>query len=78
MFKHKVMPTILMILGWRIFFYANEGNEPIHVHCLKGEMECKYWLETESFEIVEAYSFNLSSKERRNIKKNYLRALRLY
>jgi hypothetical protein len=72
------MPTILMILGWRIFFYANEGNEPIHVHCLKGEMECKYWLETESFEIVEAYSFNLSSKERRNIKKNYLRALRLY
>jgi len=23
------MPTILMILGWRFFFYANERNEPI-------------------------------------------------
>ena len=22
------MPTILLLLGWRIFFYANEGNEP--------------------------------------------------
>jgi len=38
------MPTILVILGWRLFFYANEGNEPIHVHCRKGDMECKYWL----------------------------------
>ncbi len=27
------MPTILMILGWRLFFYSNEGQEPIHVHC---------------------------------------------
>lgn len=25
------MPTILFIYGWRIFFYSNEGNEPIHV-----------------------------------------------
>jgi hypothetical protein len=35
------MPTILLLLGWRIFFYANEGNEPVHVHCRKGEKECK-------------------------------------
>jgi len=27
------MPTILVIFGWRLFFYANEGKEPIHVHC---------------------------------------------
>jgi len=25
------------ILGWRLFFYANEGNDPIHIHCRKGE-----------------------------------------
>ncbi|MFP4031244.1 MAG: DUF4160 domain-containing protein [Desulfococcaceae bacterium] len=36
------MPTILKILGWRLFFYANEGKEPIHIHCRKGEMECKF------------------------------------
>jgi len=33
------MPTILLLAGWRLFFYSNEGNEPIHVHAEKGEME---------------------------------------
>jgi len=23
------MPTILIVSGWRFFFYANERNEPI-------------------------------------------------
>ena len=63
------MPTILVIFGWRLFFYANEGNEPIHVHCRKGDMECKYWLNSETYELEEAFSFNLSSKERREIRK---------
>jgi len=38
------MPTILMILGWRFFFYANERNEPIHIHCRKGSAEAKFGL----------------------------------
>jgi len=63
------MPTILVIFGWRLFFYANEGNEPIHVHCRKGEMDCKYWLNSETYELEEAFSFNLSSKDRREIRK---------
>ena len=53
------MPTILQILGWRLFFYANEGNEPIHVHCRKKEKECKYWLHTETFDLEEAYKYRL-------------------
>ncbi len=28
------MPTILMIRGWRFFFYANE-HEPKHIHVAK-------------------------------------------
>ncbi len=63
------MPTILVLFGWRLFFYANEGNEPIHVHCRKGDMECKYWLDTEHFDIAEAYAFGLSSKDRKQIRK---------
>lgn len=43
------MPTILMMLGWRFFFYANEGNEPIHVHCQKGDGEGKFWLDMDGF-----------------------------
>ena len=30
-----IQPTILVLLGWQLFFYANEGNGPIHVHCEK-------------------------------------------
>jgi len=63
------MPTILAILGWRLFFYANEGNEPIHVHCRKDEMECKYWLDRETFDIEEALSYNMSGKDKRQIRK---------
>ena len=63
------MPTILVILGWRLFFYANEGNEPIHVHCRKGDMECKYWLYRESFDIEEAFSYHISEKDKRQIRK---------
>ena len=63
------MPTILQILGWRLFFYANEGVEPIHIHCRKGNMECKYWLDSEKFEISEAYAYDMNNKARREIRK---------
>ena len=58
-----------MIFGWRIFFYSNEGNEPIHVHAQKAEMECKYWLISETFEIVEEYNFNMKPSDKREIRK---------
>jgi len=58
-----------MISGWRLFFYANEGNEPIHIHCEKGNMECKYWLYKEAFEISEEYGYNMTSAARREIRK---------
>ena len=63
------MPTILLIMGWRFFFYANEGNEPIHIHCRKGEKECKYWLDIENFNLEEAYSYNMNNKDKRQVKK---------
>jgi len=63
------MPTILLIFGWRVFFYSNEGNEPTHVHAQKGDMECKFWLNVETFEITEEFSFNLNPSSRREIRK---------
>lgn len=63
------MPTILYIYGWRLFFYTNEGSEPIHIHAEKGDMECKFWLLTEEVEIVEAFSFNVNPASKREIKK---------
>ena len=63
------MPTILLIAGWRLYFWANESNEPIHIHAEKGDMECKYWLDIENFEITVALEYNLTSQARREIKK---------
>lgn len=63
------MPTILMVLGWRFFFYANERNEPIHVHCQKAEAEAKYWLDVESFEAIEAHSYNMRPADKRTVRR---------
>jgi len=63
------MPTILLIAGWRIYFYANESFEPIHVHAEKAEMEIKFWIDIENFEITEAFAFNLTPQAKREIKK---------
>ncbi len=63
------MPTILVLLGWRIFFYANEGDEPIHVHCRKGDMECKYWLDVDNFDIQEAYSYEMSPRDKKQVRR---------
>lgn len=63
------MPTILEILGWRLFFYSNEGNEPIHVHARKAETECKYWIDVDGFDIVEAYAYRLKPRDRREIRR---------
>ena len=63
------MPTILLVMGWRFFFYSNEKNEPIHIHCRKGEKECKYWLDTQNFNVQEAYSYSLNNKDKREVKK---------
>ncbi len=63
------MPTILYIMGWRFFFYANEGNEPIHIHGQKAEKECKYWIDRENFSVNEAYSYNMNNNDKRIVKK---------
>ena len=63
------MPTILLLRGWRVFFYMNEGTEPIHVHARKGDSECKLWLLTEAFDVEEAWSHNLSPALRRELRK---------
>lgn len=63
------MPTILLIAGWRLFFYSNEGSEPLHIHAEKGDMECKFWLDAETFNIVEAYSYNMTPAAKKEIRK---------
>lgn len=63
------MPTVMLVNGWRFFFYANERHEPIHIHCKKGEKECKYWLDRRNFSVEEAYAYNVRPGDKREIKR---------
>jgi len=38
------MPTVLRIGPYRFFFYADERQEPQHIHIVAGGKEAKYWL----------------------------------
>ena len=43
------MPTVLRIGPYRFFFYANEGDEPAHVHVQRDQALAKFWLEPVSY-----------------------------
>ena len=63
------MPTVLVILGWRFYFFSNENNEPVHIHVSKAEMEGKFWLDESTFEISESFTYNMSPRDKREIRK---------
>lgn len=63
------MPTVLFVRGWRVFFYANENEEPMHVHCRKGSALGKFWILPESYEIRVAYVRRMTPNEEREIRR---------
>ena len=38
------MPTLLVIEGFRFYFFSDERQEPPHVHVRKGDSVAKLWL----------------------------------
>ena len=58
------MPTVLLIDGFRFFFYSNESNEPPHVHVTKGDGDGKIWLEPAT---QLAYLHSFTKTEERQI-----------
>ena len=63
------MPTILIYKGWRVFFFANEGNEPIHVHCKKGSAIAKFWIYPYEYDIKKEYVRRMTKTQEREIRK---------
>jgi hypothetical protein len=61
--------TILYVQGWRFHFYSNEGNEPMHIHAVKGDAECKYWLYPDRFDIEEEFEYNCTPRLRREVRQ---------
>ena len=39
------MPTVLRVDGFVFYFFAEEGNEPPHIHVDKGDGTAKLWLQ---------------------------------
>jgi hypothetical protein len=60
------MPTLLLLNGFRFFFFSNENNEPIHVHVTKGEAVGKIWLLPA---VRVAYLYGFSNNEEKLIMK---------
>ena len=58
------MPTILVVDGYRFFFYSNEGHEPAHIHIEKGDGIAKWWLDPAR----KARSEGFSLAQRRRIR----------
>ncbi len=58
------MPTLLVVKGFRFFFYSNENNEPAHIHIVKGNGNGKIWLDPV---IAVAYFFRFTPAEEKEI-----------
>ena len=52
-----------------VFFYSDEGQEPVHVHAKKGDAECKLWLRAELFDLEEAWANGMTPRLRREIRQ---------
>ena len=37
--------------------------------CIAGKVACKYWIDEEMFDLQEAYSFGMSPKDKKQIRK---------
>jgi hypothetical protein len=52
------MPEVFREFGFVFFFYANEGNEPIHIHVRKAGGFAKYWIEPVDLEFSQGMNVN--------------------
>jgi len=49
------MPEIFRKLGFVFFFYANEGQEPMHVHVRKAGGFAKFWIEPVELDFAQGF-----------------------
>ena len=59
------MPTVLLIEGYRFFFFSNGADETPHIHVRKGGGLAKIWLQALRF----AHSEGLNPGELRRIRE---------
>lgn len=67
------MPTLFEIYGYKIYFWSNEGNEPVHVHISKGKQTAdatKIWLPPESNPVLVHNNSKIPQKDLKRLLKS--------
>jgi hypothetical protein len=59
------MPTLLLVDGFRFYFFSLEGTEPPHVHARKGGGKAKLWLTP----VTLVYARGLTKSEERRVQE---------
>ena len=60
------MPSLFMVGGYRVFFWSNEGLEPVHVHVTHGAPSpnaAKIWLTESGGAIVASNPARIPAKD---------------
>jgi hypothetical protein len=55
---------------WMALFLLRQRGKRADSHSLsKAEKECKYWLDRENFDVKEAFSYRMSGRDKREVKR---------
>ena len=60
------LPSLFLVGGYRVFFWSNEGNEPVHVHVAYGppsSHSSKVWLTESGGAILADNTARIPSKD---------------
>lgn len=61
-----ILPSLFMVSGYKVYFWSNENNDPIHVHVSKGKPTSngtKIWLTKTGGCILASNGSGISKRE---------------
>jgi len=67
------LPSLFVVCGYKVYFWSNENNEPIHVHVSKGKPTSnatKIWLTKAGECIVASNGSKILSKDLTTFSEN--------
>lgn len=64
------MPTVLRVGSYRLFFYAGDKDEPIHIHIERNDKIAKFWLDPIRLQSSGGFSRTEISKIHKILKEN--------
>jgi hypothetical protein len=70
------MPTIFELGPYRFFFYANDLNEPPHIHVQRERFKAKFWLSPIRLQQSGGFSRNELYRIQKLVEENQERLLR--